>query len=378
MSELERQFNRVKKPNEAEHTESNSIPRDKHVAFVDNRRATQTHQRIQAMANSFSQNNSRSNRVIQTVNVYVNTNEDDRKTIRAEDRAEEFKKQGSPAGNKGWKNVSNYHGACKFIKTIKRKNKKSKEIKHIYKKVNIKSPTFSNDDTAPCRGHVLAQANGGDGSDPNNIFAQNSAVNNGAWKSKFENKMRKAINKLNDDTNVEFRVVLTGNKKIKQGYIDSSGSKNIMKDEPSSEWSEFEPPNPEPSTTLSSDSGDSEILRGNEERIINKNNLNLKSRTEPSRKKRNKRRRASSSSLDERLDDTDQITTTQSLPSLDETHVKKRTSKKRKKQKIFRIIVSSSTSHSDQEDALPSNDEYRRTKKKRDNSPLRQKRRKKR
>ena len=80
----------------------------------------------------------------------------------------------------------------------------------------------------PEKGHVLAKSNGGDGSDPENIFAQDGGHNNGGkWKS-FEAKMTDALSKVDDDAEVHFQVQLYGkkiqkNQKIEDAY-DSDAS----------------------------------------------------------------------------------------------------------------------------------------------------------
>ena len=121
--------------------------------------------------------------------------------VEARGDAEEFK-GGSTAKNNGWNGVEKYIA---------------------YAKVGdgdmITSPTYANNYLVAQAGHVLAQQNGGDGGDPDNVFAQDGGANNGPYRTDFENPMRAELDEADDDDEVRFRAVLYGTG-IKQGKLE--------------------------------------------------------------------------------------------------------------------------------------------------------------
>jgi hypothetical protein len=140
--------------------------------------------------------------------VYLEVNEDDKKGLMAEGTVDEFQ-DGSSAGNKGWIGVEKYRAAYKIT---------SKDGK--YENRGAVGP-LQNSFTNPEAGHVLGQQNGGNGKDPENIFAQDGGTNNGKYKA-FENKMRSTMNLYKKKDKVKFICYLAGDK-IEKGTIADAG-----------------------------------------------------------------------------------------------------------------------------------------------------------
>jgi hypothetical protein len=121
---------------------------------------------------------------------------------------------GKDAKNNGWNGVKKYKAAAKVGDTL------------------ISLGMTNNNFIVGQAGHVLAQQNGGDGGDPENVFAQDGGVNNGPYRSNFENPMREALKKANPDDDVQFRAVLYGSD-IKQGKLTKLSDQLDASDEES-------------------------------------------------------------------------------------------------------------------------------------------------
>jgi hypothetical protein len=124
-------------------------------------------------------------------------------TISATGKAKDFS-DGSDAGDNGWNGVEFYRVSAKV-------GTQAIEPKFL----------FNNKYLVAQSGHVLAAQNGGDGSDPNNVFAQDGGMNNGPFRSMFENPMRDELKEAvsNDiNTNAKFSAILYG-KNISQGKL---------------------------------------------------------------------------------------------------------------------------------------------------------------
>lgn len=117
--------------------------------------------------------------------------EDHRVVISASGEARDFS-NGTKAANNGWNGVKKYKADA------------------IVDHTKISSGMINNKYIVGQAGHILAQQNGGDGGDPENVFAQDGGVNNGPYRSNFENPMRKALDEADDDDQVHFRAVLYG------------------------------------------------------------------------------------------------------------------------------------------------------------------------
>ncbi|BBL71041.1 DUF4157 domain-containing protein [Methylogaea oryzae] len=148
--------------------------------------------------------------------VYVEEQEKKRVVITAEGKAKDFT-GGAPAKNKGWNGVRKYKADAKVGDTV------------------LAMPMTNNNYITGQAGHILAQQNGGDGGDKDNVFAQDGGVNNGPYRKDFENPMRNALDQADDNDKVNFRAVLYGNN-IKQGPLNKA-SDNL---EGSDEDTDFE------------------------------------------------------------------------------------------------------------------------------------------
>lgn len=131
--------------------------------------------------------------------VIVEDQDDTKVVISASGEAQDFS-GGAKAANKGWNGVKKYKADAKVGDT------------------KISSGMINNKFIVGQAGHILAQQNGGDGGDPENVFAQDGGVNNGPYRSNFENPMRSALDEADDDDQVHFRAVLYGDK-IRQGPL---------------------------------------------------------------------------------------------------------------------------------------------------------------
>ncbi len=144
--------------------------------------------------------------------------EDHRVVIAADGEAQDFK-GGSGAKNNGWNAVDKYRAVAK-----------------VGKNPTIRLPSTDNNYRVAQAGHILAAQNGGDGGDPDNVFAQDGGVNNGPFRSKFENPMRAQLNLARDTDQVHFRVSLYGDKKkekITQGPLEKESDAMERSDEES-------------------------------------------------------------------------------------------------------------------------------------------------
>jgi hypothetical protein len=147
------------------------------------------------------------NPVQRAIAVDLVTNEAKRKSIAAVGTVKDFT-GGSSAGDYGWINVRKYRSWYQIEETDGT----------VHAAVN--SPTMQNLLTTPERGHALAKQNGGDGTDPKNVFAQDGGSNNGPYKS-FEIGMRKDLDKYGANDEVVFKSYLEG-KNIKKGEVASA------------------------------------------------------------------------------------------------------------------------------------------------------------
>ncbi|MEE8057839.1 MAG: DUF4157 domain-containing protein [Pseudomonadales bacterium] len=140
-----------------------------------------------------------------------NTSWDDTKRIiTGEGTVSEFTDGSSAVQTKnGWIDVTGYQARYEIVHTTN-ENKK-------YTIYNEKSDALQNSFTTPERGHVLGQQNGGDGTQTDNVFAQDGGTNNGPYKT-FENKMRKDLNASNNADQVTFEAHLVGDS-IRYGSI---------------------------------------------------------------------------------------------------------------------------------------------------------------
>jgi hypothetical protein len=207
------------------------------VQFVDNRPQAVAQRRLQEMANNSPQamqstqmqtvadihtaHNPAASTIQRLKNVTLKTDDDDKKLLVAKGTVKDFK-EGTGPGTKGWVGVEKYR-AYYEIEDAKNLNKGD---------VGPLKNTFTN----PEAGHVLAKQNGGNGGDPENIFAQDGGTNNGIYKS-FEIKMRGDLNKYKDDADVLFEAYLVGTN-IKKGVITDAGlseASEISSDEYSSD-----------------------------------------------------------------------------------------------------------------------------------------------
>lgn len=168
--------------------------------FVDNRPETISLQKLQKTANNSSQ-------AMQLATVILQTDTATKKKIRAEGTVDEFEK-GTSAGSNGWLGVEGYRSYYSVSDNTGHED--TGEV-----------GPFQNDYTNPEAGHVLANQNGGDGGDAENIFGQDGGTNNGKYKS-FEIAMRKDLNKYDDDDDVKFTSYLAGTN-ITSGKIADSG-----------------------------------------------------------------------------------------------------------------------------------------------------------
>ena len=134
--------------------------------------------------------------------------------IKADGEASDFA-GGDAADDNGWNGVEKY------------------KARAVVGEERVESDMLNNDYLNAQAGHVLAQQNGGYGSDPDNVFAQDGGVNNGYYRSTFENPMRAALNAAEDDTAVSFRAVLYG-ENITKGALDKISDNIIASDEDTS------------------------------------------------------------------------------------------------------------------------------------------------
>lgn len=123
--------------------------------------------------------------------IIVEDKDDEKVVISASGEARDFS-GGTKAKNNGWNGVRKYSAVAKVGNTV------------------LSSGMINNQFIVAQAGHILAEQNGGDGDDPENVFAQEGGVNNGPYRSRFENPMRKALNNARQRDDVYFRAVLYG------------------------------------------------------------------------------------------------------------------------------------------------------------------------
>lgn len=170
---------------------------------------------FQEMANGQSQNlkpgiSNDPNPIQRMVAVDLLVDDDKKKKIRGKGEVKDFK-GGTAAGKYGWLGVSSYRSSYS-----------------ITDGTNVNEDTvgpLANDFTNPEAGHVLANQNGGDGTDTWNIFAQDGGTNNGKYKA-FEIKMRKDLDLYEDDDEVTFTSYLKGVDIEDSGKIADAGKDN--------------------------------------------------------------------------------------------------------------------------------------------------------
>jgi hypothetical protein len=152
------------------------------------------------------------------VNVQVEGEDTPNMSIKATGDVEDFK-GGDSAGNRGWNNVTSYAGRVYIDRSYFKRTRKG-DKKWYTKRETVRAGPYNNNYLVAEAGHVLARQNGGRGSDPANVFAQDGGVNNGPWKANFENPMRRILNQCYDDDQVDFRVGLHGDDDISEGNLD--------------------------------------------------------------------------------------------------------------------------------------------------------------
>ncbi|TVZ40061.1 DNA/RNA non-specific endonuclease [Alteromonadaceae bacterium 2753L.S.0a.02] len=178
--------------------------------FMDKRPEAEKFRKIKESAKS--KINMNGNAVIQNA-VTVSASGEGTKdvVIKAAGDAEEFQ-NGIKADDWGWNNVTSYAGRVYInrsryrIKKIKGGTKKRREW--YTQKETVRAGPYHNNYLVAQAGHVLAKQNGGDGSDDENVFAQDGGVNNGPWKTYFETPMRNYLDMCYDGDKVDFRVGL--------------------------------------------------------------------------------------------------------------------------------------------------------------------------
>lgn len=153
-----------------------------------------------------SQNGGSEGVVQRAVDIFLKYDTDSKKKLVATGLVEDFQ-GGSSAKDRGWLGVTKYRARYK--------------IEDGTFEDTGESGTLYNDFTNPEAGHVLAKRNGGDGTDDENIFAQDGGSNNGIYKA-FEGRMRRDLNKYEDDDDVEFVAYLEGDD-IEIGKISDAG-----------------------------------------------------------------------------------------------------------------------------------------------------------
>lgn len=144
-------------------------------------------------------------------NVKLTFNTAAKKKLVATGKVKDFA-HGTTAGKTGWLGVTSYRARYKI------EDKKNLDKDSVGPLQNV----FTN----PEAGHVLGQQNGGNGKDPENIFAQDGGTNNGKYKA-FEGRMRKALNLYAANDPVEFVAYLTGTN-ITSGKIADAGKGPAM------------------------------------------------------------------------------------------------------------------------------------------------------
>ncbi|WP_166837354.1 hypothetical protein [Rheinheimera pleomorphica] len=168
------------------------------LQFVDNRPQAIAQRKLQQLASNSA--------VVQRhVDVIVQgSSSATKKVLAATGDVEDFK-DGTDAGDQGWLGVNKYRARYKVT-----------SVDGKYENEDAVGP-LKNVFTEANRGHVLAKRNGGDGTDEENVFAQDGGANNGTYKS-FEARMGNMLKQYNDDDEVTFVCYLEGDY-IYQGDI---------------------------------------------------------------------------------------------------------------------------------------------------------------
>lgn len=140
------------------------------------------------------------------INVRMKENTDTRKVVTAKGDLARFA-DGTGAGDTGWVGVKKYMAKYRIENDEFRNTGKVGPLQNLF--------------TRPEAGHILGRQNGGNGGDPENIFAQDGGSNNSTYKV-FEGDMRGYLNAyVNDeeeDVEVEFTYVGEGDH-IEEGDI---------------------------------------------------------------------------------------------------------------------------------------------------------------
>jgi len=139
------------------------------------------------------------------IDVYLDTNDDDRKVLKAEGDVSNFSGGSSASGTQGWINVVSYRSSCYIYED----NSKADQTHYAT------SPNLQNIFTQPQRGHLLGKQNGGNGSDEENLFAQDGGANAGRYKD-FEGEVKTDIG----DADVGSWAVYTS-------YLEGDGANDI-------------------------------------------------------------------------------------------------------------------------------------------------------
>lgn len=133
--------------------------------------------------------------------------------ISAKGKARNFQ-GGTEAEDYGWNGVTKYQARAKVGET------------------EIKTEVINNRFIEAQAGHVLAKQNGGNGAQSANVFAQEAGVNNGYYRRAFEGPMRDALENVNGETTVRFRVALYG-EDIRLGPLKKELGDLVASPEPS-------------------------------------------------------------------------------------------------------------------------------------------------
>lgn len=143
--------------------------------FVDNRAGAIKQRKVHLPSSTDS--------IQRAIDVYLVEDNDHRKALRAEGDVSMFSGGSSASGTDGWINVDSYRSSCHIYKN------KSKKTETHY----ATSDDFQNKFTQPQRGHLLGKQNGGNGSDSENLMAQDGGSNAGRYKD-FEEEVKSDLN----------------------------------------------------------------------------------------------------------------------------------------------------------------------------------------
>lgn len=127
------------------------------------------------------------------------------KKIEAKGKVKDFK-NGTKAQDQGWIGVTKYRSEYR--------------VENDEQYTTDNSGTLKNYFTTPEAGHILGRQNGGNGGDPENVFAQDGGTNNSRYKT-FENSMRSTLNSYEPNDQVTFESQLGGTN-IYEGKISDA------------------------------------------------------------------------------------------------------------------------------------------------------------